>query len=54
MTEPIAPAYGIATDHAVRERLHLYIPGRKVVQVPINSIAIGGGGIHCITEQQPA
>ncbi len=26
---------------------------RSVVQVDIRKIAIGGGGIHCITQQQP-
>ena len=50
----IAPAYGIDTDDAVRERLQSYFPGRRIVQVPISSIAVGGGGIHCITQQQPA
>ncbi|GAA1955944.1 agmatine deiminase family protein [Kitasatospora viridis] len=29
-------------------------PGRKVVQVSIDHIASGGGGIHCSTQQQPA
>ncbi|MFF7457178.1 agmatine deiminase family protein [Kitasatospora sp. NPDC008115] len=29
-------------------------PGRRVVQVDINHIASGGGGIHCATQQQPA
>jgi len=24
-----------------------------VVQIQISDIAIGGGGIHCITQQQP-
>lgn len=28
-------------------------PDREVVQVQINAIAIGGGGVHCITQQQP-
>ena len=27
---------------------------REIVQVNINGIACGGGGIHCITQQQPA
>ncbi|MEM9387324.1 MAG: agmatine deiminase family protein [Pseudomonadota bacterium] len=50
----IAPSYGIATDDAVRERLSDYFPGRAVKMVSIDAIAVGGGGIHCITQQQPA
>jgi agmatine deiminase len=29
-------------------------PGRDVVQVRIDAIAAEGGGIHCVTQQQPA
>ncbi|MEO0425783.1 MAG: agmatine deiminase family protein [Pseudomonadota bacterium] len=49
----IAPAYGIAADDLVRERLSNYYPGREVRMVNIDAIAVGGGGIHCITQQQP-
>ena len=50
----IAPSYGIATDDEVRERLQSYFPEREIVMVPIADVAMGGGGIHCITQQQPA
>jgi agmatine deiminase len=49
----IAPSYGIATDDAVRERLQSYFPGREIVMLRIDHVAEGGGGIHCITQQQP-
>ncbi len=49
----IVPIYGIPNDDdAVRVYSELF-PDRVIEQVPIHSIAIGGGGIHCITQQQP-
>ncbi|MDJ0879110.1 MAG: agmatine deiminase family protein [Halieaceae bacterium] len=50
----IAPSYGVATDDVARERLQDCFPGREIVMVPIAAVAEGGGGIHCITQQQPA
>ena len=44
----------IKTDGEVKERLQSYFPDRKIVMVPISPIAEGGGGIHCITQQQPS
>jgi agmatine/peptidylarginine deiminase len=32
----------------------IWPPGREVVQLDIDAIAAGGGGIHCLTQQQPA
>jgi agmatine deiminase len=28
-------------------------PGREVVAVPGVTLALGGGGVHCITQQVP-
>ena len=50
----IMPAYGIAADEDAAATLRLAFPGREVVPVRINHLAHGGGGVHCITQQQPA
>ncbi len=50
----ILPRYGLAGDARVFSLVERLYPGRKVVQIDINTIALGGGGIHCITQQQPA
>ncbi|MGE7959787.1 agmatine deiminase family protein [Pseudomonas sp. NPDC089530] len=50
----IMPAYGIAADEDAAATLRLAFPGREVVPVRINQLAHGGGGVHCITQQQPA
>ena len=50
----IAPSYGLKTDDEVKEKLQSYFPERKIKLVPIAPIAEGGGGIHCITQQQPS
>ena len=49
----IVPAYGYERDHLVVETYQYLYPDREIVQVEINNIAVGGGGIHCITQQQP-
>lgn len=41
-----------ATCRAV-EVLQGAFPGRKVVSVQSREILLGGGNIHCITQQQP-
>ncbi len=50
----IMPEYGLREDGVVRELLQDAFPDRTVAMVDIMSIAIGGGGIHCITQQEPA
>ncbi|MGH8451706.1 agmatine deiminase family protein [Pseudomonas sp.] len=49
----IMPAYGIAADQVAAEVLAQAFPGREIVPVQINHLAHGGGGVHCITQQQP-
>ena len=50
----IAPQFGDAkADTAAKYTLERLFPGRAVVQLDIDGIAAGGGGIHCATQQQP-
>jgi agmatine/peptidylarginine deiminase len=50
----VAPSFGYASDTVARDILQEAFPGREVVMVDISGVACGGGGIHCITQQQPA
>ncbi|MGQ0576262.1 MAG: agmatine deiminase family protein [Pseudonocardia sp.] len=51
----IAPEFGDPdADAAAAATLRRLFPGREVVQIAIDGIAAGGGGIHCTTQQQPA
>lgn len=50
----IAPEFGDPrTDPAAMHALQRAFPGRDVVQINIDGIAAGGGGIHCTTQQEP-
>jgi agmatine deiminase len=49
----IAPAFGVPTDAAARAVLARLFPDREIVMVPAREILLGGGNIHCITQQQP-
>ena len=42
------------TDARARELLGAAYPGREVVTVDAREILARGGGIHCITQQQPS
>ncbi|GBG61608.1 hypothetical protein CBR_g22406 [Chara braunii] len=50
----IAPSFGVPQDAAAEQVLKRAFPDRKVVMVPGREILLGGGNIHCITQQQPA
>jgi agmatine deiminase len=44
---------GADTDAAALARIEAAYPGREVVAVPGATLAFGGGGPHCITQQVP-
>ncbi|MGH8083560.1 MAG: agmatine deiminase family protein [Lysobacter sp.] len=51
----IAPEFGDRkADAAAKQSLQKLFPKREVVQIAIDGIASGGGGIHCTTQQEPA
>jgi len=48
------PASTKSKDEKAKRILQEAFPNRKVVQVNAEDVNHGGGGIHCITQQQPA
>ncbi len=50
----IMPLLDQRTDELARQRLRGLYPDRRVIGVPAREIVLGGGGIHCITQQVPA
>jgi agmatine deiminase len=50
----IVPLAGQPADGDALERIGAAFPARQVVGVPALTIAYGGGGPHCITQQVPA
>ena len=50
----IVPVAGVASEERALARLAEIYPDREIVTVPATTIASGGGGPHCITQQVPA
>lgn len=51
----LIPEFGDAkADETVRLQMKALFPSRAIVQINIDPIAAGGGGIHCTTQQEPA
>ncbi len=49
----VVPSFGDAMDIPAQTLLAEVFPGRKIIAVPGREILLGGGNIHCITQQQP-
>ncbi len=49
----VMPLLDKKTDRLAAARLKRAFPGRQIVGVPAREILLGGGNIHCITQQVP-
>jgi agmatine deiminase len=49
----VMPAFGDVNDEKARTVLAACFPGRDIMQIDALDIVEGGGGIHCITQQEP-
>ena len=49
----IMPVFDEPSDAVVKAKLEAVFPDRRVVTVPGREIVLGGGNVHCITQQQP-
>lgn len=50
----VMPLLDARTDKIAAARLKRLFPDRRVVGVPAREVLLGGGNIHCITQQVPA
>jgi agmatine deiminase len=49
----IAPSFNVPTDASAKSVLERIFPDLEIVMIPAREILLGGGNIHCITQQQP-
>jgi len=50
----VLPTFDDPNDSVAKATLEKVFPERQVVTVPGREIVLGGGNVHCITQQQPA
>jgi len=50
----VYPQLDASLDAGLAELLAVQFPGREVIGIPAREILLGGGNVHCITQQQPA
>jgi len=50
----VLPVFGDSNDDVARDIVAGVFPERRIVTVPGREIVLGGGNVHCITQQQPS
>lgn len=50
----IVPIFNNPYDQPALEKISQLFPKHKIISIPAREILLGGGNIHCITQQQPA
>ena len=50
----VVPTFNDPHDQNALDTLQRLMPDRKIVEVLAREILLGGGNIHCITQQQPS
>ena len=50
----VIPSFGDACDDAAFRIFQGLFPDRKIIQLLADDLVVGGGGIHCVTQQEPA
>ncbi len=49
----LVPQFGDANDKAALDILQGAFPAKKIIPVPARNLIVGGGNIHCLTQQIP-
>jgi agmatine deiminase len=49
----LLPAFGDERDAEAANRLADLLPRHQIVQIACREILLGGGNVHCMTQQQP-
>jgi agmatine deiminase len=50
----IMPSFGDISDDPAFRIFSSLFPDRNIIQLAVDDLVVGGGGLHCITQQEPA
>ena len=50
----LLPQFGDENDSVAVSQMEKLFPEREIVPIPARDIIVGGGNIHCITQQIPS